>query len=177
MQHATPSVWTIVALGTVVPVLIVLFFRMMMTKTSKGVAINFALGIGVGLVISVILSISGLGPSSEELRQAQNQAPKSEEMLRAIPWEIFVAATMWMIGGNYILLRQRRKAGESWGEALNPFAPFGRHMDRRSWSQILLLVFLSLAVAQFGLGRNSPPLRGDAQPVSRQELSMKYGHV
>jgi hypothetical protein len=72
-----------------------------------------------------------------------------------MPWEIFIAAGMWIIGGNYILLRQRRKAGESWMQALNPFAPSGRHMDGRSWLQVLLLLFVSLALAHMGLARSA----------------------
>ena len=85
-------------------------------------------------------------------------------MLKAMLWELFVAGTIWIVGGNYIILRQRRKAGESWIMALNPFAPF-RYMDRRSWLQLLLLVFLSLVVAQVGLVRRPPHLSQSATPT------------
>jgi len=147
-----------------VPVYIVLIFRTMTAKTGKDSAINFALTQGLGVVLLLLFSISGIGPSSEELRRAQSQAPKAEEMLKAMPWELFVAGTIWIVGGNYIILRQRRKAGESWIKALKPFAPF-RYMDRRSWLQLLLLVFLSLAVAQVGLVRRPPHLSQSATPT------------
>jgi hypothetical protein len=116
----------------------------------------------------VILGIPGLGPSHEEIEQAQRQAPKPDELLRAIPWEFFAAGAIWIIGGNLIHLRQRRKAGESWLQALNPFAPFGRHMDRRSWLQLLLLAVVSLAVAQFGFVRNVPHQADDTATIRPQ---------
>ena len=162
MQNSAPSFWSIVALGAMVPVLIVLFFKMMTAKTRKGYARNFALCMILGIVISSVLLNSGLGPSPEELRQAQNQAPKPGEMLRSLPWEVFVAGGIWVIGGNYILLRQRRKAGESWRKVVNPFTSPVPYMNGRSWLQLLLLAFLSLALAQLGLARHGQPIPGSA---------------
>ena len=146
-------------------VLFVLIVRTITAKTSKAMAINFVLAQAVGLVALVIFSISGLGPSPEEWRHAQSRAPKPEEMLKAIPWEFFIAGAIWLLGGNYIVLRQRRKAGESWIQALNPFGPLVRYMDGRSWWQLLLLVFLTLAVAQIGLTRRVPHLPQDPTPT------------
>jgi hypothetical protein len=164
MQHATPSVWAIIGMGAAVPVFIVLIIRMMTAKTGKAFAINFGLAQGLGIVLLLLFPISGMGLSPEELRQVQGQAPNAQEMLRAMPWELFVAGMMWIVGGNYIMIRQRRKAGESWIKALSPFAPL-RYMDGRSWLQLLLLVFLSLAVTQAGLVRSPPHLPRSATPT------------
>ena len=153
MQHPIPTIWANIILAATALIFVALFFRTITAKTSGATAIHYLLLIGVSIVAWPLFIASGLGPSPEELQKFQNQALKPEEIIKALPWEFFVAGAIWIIGGNYILIRQRRKAGQSWKQVLNPFAPFVRHMDRWSYLQLLLVACLSLAVANVGLGR------------------------
>ncbi|NJM36278.1 MAG: hypothetical protein HC850_18075 [Rhodomicrobium sp.] len=68
-----------------------------------------------------------------------------------LPWQFVAAGILWMGGGTYIMVRQRRKAGLSWWEAFDPSYPPFRHMDGRVWAKILLLGVISLGLAQWGL--------------------------
>jgi hypothetical protein len=153
VQHPIPPIWANIILAATAFIFVALFLGTRTAKTSGAIAIYYLLLIGVSLVAWPLFMALGLGPSPEELQKFQNQALKPEEIINALPWEFFVAGAIWIIGGNYILIRQRRKAGQSWKQVLNPFAPFVRHMDRWSYLQLLLMVLLSLAVANAGLGR------------------------
>lgn len=162
-QEPLAQGWAIAVLVTLIPLGLFLFFKMMTAKTRKAHWGYFALVMFLATILLSVLGASGLMPSAEQMRQHQVKSPSPGKALANLPAPALVtlglAAVIWFGGGNWILIRQRRKAGRSWWECLNPFNPPFRDMDRRSWLQLILLALFGVVVISVGLELTMPAVQ------------------
>lgn len=147
--------WAVAALVVVLPLILFLFYKMFTAKTRKGHWASFGLLMLVVSLLSAGLSESGIFPSQDTLAE-QSVQPSPPLLPTPVVVSFALAAVIWIGGGNWIVIRQRRKSGRSWADSLNPFNPPFRDMDRRAWKQIVLLGLLSLLVASVGAELSKP---------------------
>ena len=139
---------------------------MLTAKTRKAYFANMA---AIGVIMFTLMTLfaqSSLMPTAEEWRQHKAAAPtpsetfSPNEVFSKIPTPVIVvaaiAAVIWIGGGNWIMVRQARRAGRPWWDSFNPLTPPGRNMDRRAWLQLALLVFLGFAVFSVGMNLVQP---------------------
>jgi hypothetical protein len=154
-QQPLAQGWAIAALVTLLPVGLYLFFKMFTAKTRKAHWGYFALTMLLGTILMSILDASGWIPSKEAFEQRPAETPAPLEAFSRLPTPFLVtiglAAIIWCGGANLVLIRQRRKAGRSWWESLNPLNPPFREMDGKAWIQIALLAILAFAVVSVGV--------------------------
>jgi hypothetical protein len=162
-QGSIGQSWIFGAIAVALPVLFFLFFKTMTAKSRKTYFVGTALIAVIMLSFFAIMTESGLMPSLEEVRQHQAEAPPLKEVLSNVPTSVSVAfgftAVIWIGGGNWILIRQTRKAGRRWWEYLNPLNPPFRDMDWKAWAQMALLGVFALFAASIGaqLTAERPP--------------------
>ena len=158
METHSPAVehWAFAVMLIGLPIGFFLFFKSFRAQTRKAYWSYNGLIAAVMLAMFGLLTTAGLIPSTEHLRQQQAEAPPAHEILSNFPTSNLVlfglVAVIWIGGGNWIIIRQNRKAGRPWWYSFNPFNPPFRYMDGKSWVQLILLAFLSLAV--FSIGAN-----------------------
>jgi uncharacterized membrane protein YhaH (DUF805 family) len=157
METHQPSVesWVIAVFLIGIPICFFLFFKSFKAQTRRAYWIYNGVIAVVMLVMFGLLSAAGLMPSTEKLRQLQAEAPPPQDMLSQIPTSYLVLfgliAVVWIGGGNWIVIRQKRKAGRSWWDCFNPLNPPFRDMNGIAWLQIALLMVFSLVVLGVGL--------------------------
>lgn len=166
--------WVVGAILVALPIFFFLFFKMMTAKTRRAYFAVMALIAVIMLSLFAFLNESGFVPSLEEVRQHQAEAPSPEEVLSNAPTSVLVTfgliAVIWIGGGNWILIRQARKAGRRWWEHLNPLNPPFRDMDWKAWVQMALLGVVALLVASLGaqLTADRPPATADAPSLQSE---------
>jgi type II secretory pathway component PulF len=154
-QQPAAEFWILPVVLVGLPICFFLFFKSFRAQTRKAYWTYNALIGAVMLVMFGLMRLAGLIPSTEQLREHQAKAPPPQEVLSNLPTSFLVlvglVGLIWIGGGNWIVIHQRRKAGRSWWDCFNPFNPPFRDMNRKAWLQVALLAVFSLVVFSVGL--------------------------
>ena len=149
-------------------------FRYLRARTRKNSIVS-------GLVILILmvptilaLNLSGLVPTSSERTATSPPVTAPDQMISQLPLATLLllglAGAIWIIGGNALIFRQRRKAGLSILASLSPFTPTFGYFDGKTWRHFILLtiVALALGMASFSIPHPIAPADGNA-PMTKTE--------
>lgn len=147
------DIWQGPMLGAIligIPLVVFLIIKLMFARTHKAYWTYMALLAVIGVLALILVNQSDFVTEADWAEVEKQPPPDFGRLLSQMPIVqvvlLALAGGLWIVGGNVLIVWQKRKAGRSWMEAFNPFGPVFRDFDGKAWKILGFLVFASMVL-------------------------------